>query len=167
MKEKGCVYFFKHVGLSPIKIGFSTHESPLGRFNQFKTYAPFGAELIGFIPTIEAKELETSLHNKLSADRLEGEWFDIKVSKAMDIIEKYTSIEDVKRRNDFEIAYCKELEKNITTPPEETPEDFYKKNKFENRKDAVMALLDNYPYIGVTKLSKILGVSRPTIYRLK
>ena len=40
-ENKGCVYFFRHIGLSPIKIGYSTHESPLDRFNQFKTYAEF------------------------------------------------------------------------------------------------------------------------------
>tara|TARA_R110002012_G_scaffold255293_1_gene435053 strand:+ start:103 stop:600 length:498 start_codon:yes stop_codon:yes gene_type:complete len=160
MKEKGCVYFFKHVGLSPIKIGYSTNPSPIERFSQFKTYAPFGAELIGFIPTIEAKELETSLHNKLSAERLEGEWFDIKVSKAMDIIEKYTSIEDVKRRNEFEIAYCKELEADAEN------------NKFDvilNRKDwgskeKVIALIRLFPELTKTEIASQVGVSRKTLY---
>jgi len=32
--EKGCVYFFRHIGLTPVKIGFSTNESPFDRFEQ-------------------------------------------------------------------------------------------------------------------------------------
>ena len=55
--KKGCVYFFRHIGLTPVKIGFSTHESPIGRFEQFKTYAPYGSEIIGFIVFITLHEL--------------------------------------------------------------------------------------------------------------
>jgi len=76
-EQKGCVYFFRHIGLTPVKIGYSTHESPIKRFEQFKTYAPYGSELIGFIRTYDAKKLETILHERFSAHRLGGEWFEI------------------------------------------------------------------------------------------
>ena len=89
LEEKGCVYFLKHVGLSPIKIGFSTNESPYSRFEQFKTYAPYGAELIGFIRTHDAKGLETELHSKFSNLRLKGEWFELSIEDANKYIKLY------------------------------------------------------------------------------
>ena len=67
--KKGCVYFFKHIGLTPIKIGYSENESPFNRFTQFKTYAPYGSEILGFIIISDAKELETLLHKKYASKR--------------------------------------------------------------------------------------------------
>ena len=110
-KEKGCVYFFKHVGLSPIKIGFSTNESPLSRFEQFRTYAPFGAELVGFIRTYEPLELETILHAKYALKRLKGEWFDITNADVEREIELYSNISDIQEMNHFQIEWSKHLEK--------------------------------------------------------
>lgn len=110
-KEKGCVYFFKHVGLSPIKIGFSTNESPLSRFEQFRTYAPFGAELVGFIRTYEPLELETILHAKYALKRLKGEWFDITNADVEREIELYSNISDIQEMNYFQIEWSKHLEK--------------------------------------------------------
>ena len=111
-KEKGCVYFFKHVGLSPIKIGFSTNESPLERFEQFKTYAPYGAELIGFIRTHNAKELETELHLKFANVRLKGEWFDLSIEDVNKWVEFYSSLEDIEEENNFKVAWAKYLNKD-------------------------------------------------------
>jgi hypothetical protein len=105
-EEKGCVYFFKHVGLSPIKIGYSENESPFFRFNQFKTYAPFGAELIGFIKTKNAKELETTLHQKYARDRIKGEWFEITKEDAEKCIKYYSELEDIEEMNSFQIAWA-------------------------------------------------------------
>lgn len=104
---KGCVYFFKHVGLKPIKIGYSENESPSGRFNQFKTYAPFGAECLGFITTSTPNDLERELHKKFSANRLEGEWFDISIKEVNNVIENYSSREQLKEISDFQIYYMK------------------------------------------------------------
>jgi hypothetical protein len=106
VKEKGCVYFFKHIGLSPIKIGYSENESPINRFNQFKTYAPFGAELIGFIITEKSKELETKLHNKYYRDRIKGEWFEISKEEVYKIISFYSNLEDIEEMNNFQIAWA-------------------------------------------------------------
>lgn len=111
--KKGCVYFFKHVGLDPIKIGFSTNESPIFRFEQFKTYAPFGAELIGFIRTNNAKKLETELHLKFSSKRLIGEWFEISRSEVDNCIKFYSNIEDIQEMNNFQVAWAKSLDNNF------------------------------------------------------
>ena len=110
--EKGCVYFFKHIGLSPIKIGYSSNESPINRFKQFKTYAPFGAELIGFIITENAKKLETELHKKYARDRISGEWFEITKEEAKKSIVFYSNIEDIEEMNNFQIAWA-EAKENI------------------------------------------------------
>lgn len=108
---KGCVYFFKHVGSSPIKIGFSTKESPIERFESFKTYAPYGGEIVGFIRSFEAKALESELHVKLSASRLNGEWFDITIDKALNLIKYYTGTEDQEEVSLFNIEFAKKLER--------------------------------------------------------
>jgi ribosomal protein S25 len=109
VKEKGCVYFFRHVGLEPIKIGYSENKSPLKRFNQFKTYAPFGAQILGFIQTDEARDIERKLHLKYASKRLDGEWFNITEEEAEFEINFYTNKEDVKNRNDFQIEWAKNL----------------------------------------------------------
>lgn len=79
----GCVYFFKHKGLKPIKIGYSFSDSPKKRFSDFKTYAPNGAIMVGFILSNEAELLEAHLHEKYRKHRLKGEWFNINVSDAV------------------------------------------------------------------------------------
>ena len=70
--KKGCVYFFKHVGLSPIKIGYTENESPINRFETFKTYAPYGAEIVGFFRCNNPLKIEAELHFKYSHRRLKG-----------------------------------------------------------------------------------------------
>ena len=110
MKKKGCVYFFRHVGLSPVKIGFSTNESPLSRFEQFQTYAPYGTELIGFFITEEAKQIETKLHQKYAAKRLKGEWFEISIEDVNYEINFYRVIEEVNQRQKFELSFAKNVD---------------------------------------------------------
>lgn len=105
--KKGCVYFFKHVGLNPVKIGYSENESPYSRFNEFKTYAPFGAECLGFITTSSPNRLEKELHKKFSANRLEGEWFDITIEQVNNVVKNYSSREQLKEISDFQIYYMK------------------------------------------------------------
>jgi hypothetical protein len=107
--ERGCVYFFRHIGLSPVKIGYSNNESPLKRFESFKTYAPYGAELLGFIMTKESKELETILHERFSANRLKGEWFEISKEDVEKVVSFYSNIEDIKEKNEFEIEWSKKI----------------------------------------------------------
>jgi hypothetical protein len=109
--KKGSVYFFKHLGIDAIKIGFSDNESPLSRFEQMKTYSPYGAEIIGFIICENPKKLETDLHKKFNEYRLNGEWFNISIEKVKETISFHTNLEDLKERNDFEIEWLRK--KNI------------------------------------------------------
>jgi hypothetical protein len=88
-EELGCVYFIKLNGLTPIKIGYSTHPTPSGRVDSFATCAPFGVELVGFIQTKNSKQLETVLHQRFSAFRCSGEWFDISKEQARSCCEQY------------------------------------------------------------------------------
>jgi len=75
--NKGCVYFFRHIGLKPVKIGYSTKNDPLMRFEQFKTYAPYGGEVLGYFNDEEPSRAERELHKELIDKRLTGEWFDL------------------------------------------------------------------------------------------
>ena len=157
IKEKGCVYFFRHIGLSPIKIGYSTNNSPIDRFNQFKTYAPYGSEILGFIQTNDAKEIETKLHIKYSQKRLSCEWFEITENDVNDEINFYSNIEDIKERNNFQIAWANELNKSkddlINTIGT------YNKNKNEFLKK-----YKENPKINKSKLAKEFNISRTCFY---
>lgn len=113
IEKKGCVYFFRHIGLTPVKIGFSTSESPIDRFDQFKTYAPYGSELIGFIRTSEPNKLESILHERFSQYRLSGEWFEITQEQCNSVISFYSNIEDIKEMNEFQISWAKKLKTNL------------------------------------------------------
>ena len=156
-KEKGCVYFFKHVGLSPIKIGYSESESPIDRFNQFKTYAPFGSEIVGFIRYSDAKQLETELHQKYSRDRLKGEWFEITVEEVNRCINFYSNLEDIEEANNFQVQFSQMIKyKNQYLIDGEKQN--YNKDDFE----AFYLLNEN---ISITKLSKMFNVTRVTIYK--
>jgi hypothetical protein len=138
--KKGCVYFFKHVGLSPVKIGYSNNESPFNRFNQFKTYAPFGSEILGFIIISDAIELEQQLHKKYASKRLEGEWFDLTEEEVKKEIDFYTNVSDIKDRNEFQIAWAKHvlnkkqnIENQFKTNKKTSKLDVFKKMYFENK----------------------------------
>lgn len=100
LKNQGCVYFFRHKGLKPIKIGFSKFLSPVARFNQFNTYAPYGVELIGYVNSPNAAELERKLHKKYENFRLNGEWFNISKEDALKEIGTYKIEEKILFYND-------------------------------------------------------------------
>lgn len=157
-KQKGCVYFFRHIGLSPVKIGYSENESPINRFNQFKTYAPFGSEIIGFIQTENAKELETFLHKKFTSKRLLGEWFEITEDEAKKEIDFYENIEDVKERNEFQIEWAKKLNAKRNNILEEI------ENYKDKPKKIFIDLIKENPKINKLRTAEKLGVSRQTIY---
>jgi hypothetical protein len=94
-KKDGCVYFFKHKGLEPIKVGYSTKNSPEKRFIQFCTYAPFGGEIVAFEKSSIAYEVERAIHKKYAHKRLNGEWFDIsmdEIKQEIELIKKYETL---------------------------------------------------------------------------
>jgi len=156
--EKGCVYFFRHIGLSPIKIGYSTQESPINRFNQFKTYAPYGSEILGFIITDEAKKIETKLHLKYSQKRLMGEWFEISEKEVIDEINFYSNIEDIKERNNFQIEWAKKINEK-----KEKSELILLKSKEDIKTEFIKEYKKNTK-INKAKTAKKLGVTRQTIH---
>ena len=75
--KKEYVYFFKHNDISAIKIGKTSGESVLDRFKSFKTYSPFGSEIVGFFETDDGHRDERELHARFENLRLHGEFFDI------------------------------------------------------------------------------------------
>jgi len=77
--KQGCVYFVKHKGLTPIKIGYSSNPNPSQRIESYKTCSPYGVDLLGFISVVDAKTLETNLHKKYKKNRINREWFNITV----------------------------------------------------------------------------------------
>jgi len=87
--QKGCVYFIKLNGLSPIKIGYTTNESPQSRLDQIRTCAPLGVELVGFILSDNPYALERKLHDKYQHLRLHGEWFEITKEQVNSICNLY------------------------------------------------------------------------------
>ena len=171
--EKGCVYFFRHIGLAPVKIGYSSSNSPIARFDQFKTYAPYGSEIIGFIQCIDAKTLETKLHRKYASLRLEGEWFDITEEQVNYEIDFHSSIEDVAERNEFQKAWAlsllesKELvlnqvKKSKTLNPYQYFKGEYLQNKSLNRSHAS----DKYKVSRVT-IQRWIKVIEEDLIKLK
>jgi len=118
MKEiKGCVYFFRHKGMTPIKIGYSNNETPASRFETMKTYSPFGAEILGCIVSKDASSLESALHKKYVSKRLAGEWFDITEEDVENEILIHGTVAYIEARNKFEASYAKSL---IFDPSEST-----------------------------------------------
>jgi len=109
IETRGCVYFFRHIGLSPVKIGYSKDPSPINRFEQFKTYAPYGSEIVGFIRDSNPKRLETELHRKFARDRINCEWFELSEDDIKKCIDFYSNAEDVRERNEFQIEWAKKL----------------------------------------------------------
>jgi len=156
-KEKGCVYFFRHIGLTPVKIGFSTSESPLNRFTQFKTYAPYGSEILGFIQTEDAKKIESILHLKYSNKRISGEWFEISEQDVTYEVNFYSNIEDIKERNEFQIEWAKRInEKKIT-------KEKIIENIISSEKDIFFKWYKENPKLNRTQAANNLKVSRQCI----
>lgn len=154
---KGCVYFFRHVGLSPVKIGYSTNESPLARFNQFKTYAPYGSEILGFIQTSDSKTIETKLHLKYASKRLFGEWFDITEDEVKKEVDVYSNLEDIKERNEFQMKWAEEINKKkfkLATL----------KMSLEDKKQIFLDRLKEDPSLNKTHFANEFNVSRRAIY---
>jgi hypothetical protein len=159
INEKGCVYFFRHIGLTPVKIGYSTDSSPINRFTQFKTYAPYGSEIIGFIITDSAKKIETYLHKKFENKRLDGEWFEITEQDAINEIDFYSKKEDVYERNLFQIEWAKKIANKEKLKIEISKEQFFEENKFNNFKE----FYKNNPLLNRTHTALKFKVSRKTI----
>lgn len=157
--KRGCVYFFRHIGLTPIKIGYSENESPINRFNSFKTYAPYGSEILGFIIISEAKEVESHLHKKYANKRLQGEWFELTEEEVKKEIDFYTKVSDIKEKNDFQIAWAKEIQKRNDKINEEI-----KISNNLSKKELFFKLYKSNNKINKSQTAKDFGVSRRCIH---
>ena len=151
-KEKGCVYFFRHLTTEPVKIGYSESVTPKKRFEQFKTYAPFGAELLGFIRSYKPLLLERELHKKYADKRLKGEWFKITEADIKKDIEIYSELEDKILKSNYEIKYMNHLDSIAPKNGLNINKDlisFLDKLDFNklkiNRKDLKINFLNQYP----------------------
>ena len=148
------VYFYKHNGLSPIKIGITTNENPLQRFNEGKTYAPYGLEFLGFIETNDSRNLEKLLHSKYSDKRVCAEWFEITKENVKYEIEVHSRPDFLKEKEDFEISFAKtKIDKIIITNQyfkNEIPimednivfdyRNLYEKNIIKEKKDKIISI---------------------------
>ena len=70
------VYFFRETGRPYVKIGMSKNDIQ-ERFKSFKTYAPLGAYIVGYIKTNDSLSLEKKIHEKYKEKRLQGEFFNL------------------------------------------------------------------------------------------
>ena len=159
-KEKGCVYFFRHIGLTPIKIGFSKDPSPINRFNHFKTYAPFGSEIVGFIQVDNPKDLESLIHSKYNHLRLEGEWFEMTEEQAIKEIDFYSKLEDIKARNEFQIEWAKRIILDLEKKDEIKSLIDESNNKFDKLRKLYLANKN----LDKKNTAIYLGVSRQCVY---
>ena len=75
--KNGFVYVFRQINTNYVKIGMTNTESVFDRFANFKMYSPTGAEILAIIETTDANLLESELHNKYSAFRMSGEFFNL------------------------------------------------------------------------------------------
>jgi len=157
-KLSGCVYFFRHIGLTPVKIGYSESESPFDRFSQFKTYAPYGGELIGFIRSGGAKELETALHLKYAGHRVNGEWFEISDEQINYEINFHSKIEAIRQQNEFQQYWAKHIKGVYDEIEKSKIIQIPKKERFKN-----MYVADRN--INRSSVARTLEISRQTVNR--
>lgn len=94
---KDFIYFFKHKNITGIKIGRASGSSINDRFCSFKTYSPFGAEIIGFFECDNCVKTEAELHKRFATCRMNGEFFDISEDIVKSIINTYdTNYHEIK-----------------------------------------------------------------------
>lgn len=88
---KNFIYFFKHKNINAIKIGKTCGDDVLSRFNTFKTYSPFGAEIVGYFECEDCHHTERELHQRFKEFRLNGEFYDISTEQIQTEINKYNN----------------------------------------------------------------------------
>lgn len=109
--QKGSVYFIKHKGLLPVKIGYSSNENPQERFNSFNIASPYGIQVLGVIITNKPQKLEAQLHKKYADKRLNGEWFNITLQDVDMEVELNNDQDEFDRRNSVNMHYLSHIER--------------------------------------------------------
>ena len=152
------VYFIKHKGLSPIKIGRTNDLSK--RIYSFNNASPYGIEVIGVIETKDSVKLESIIHKKFNSFRLNGEWFDITNENAINTIMLHNGADYIEARNRFEIGY------NTSCLLEQLNKEDYKDSYLHNlisKEYNVDKGFVNSDVLNQKELSIILGVDRNTV----
>ena len=88
----GCIYFIKHKGQEPIKIGLTTDTSPEKRIKSMETVSPWGLELVDVLQTSLPVEMEKIIHSDFKEKRIKGEWFNISFTEVKETVEKYSNM---------------------------------------------------------------------------
>lgn len=109
--QKGSVYFIKHKGLLPVKIGYSLNENPQERFNSFNIASPYGIQVLGVVITNKPQKLEAQLHKKYADKRLNGEWFNITLQDVDMEVELNNDQDEFDRRNSVNMHYLSHIER--------------------------------------------------------
>lgn len=125
------VYFFRETGRPYVKIGMSKNDIQV-RFQHFKTYAPLGAYIVGFIKTKKASLLESELHKKYKDKRLQGEFFSITDDEVYNEINKHNSsfgevvsfLNELIEEHDYSLFDLKKDLKNKVNKLKETKEKY-------------------------------------------
>jgi hypothetical protein len=86
----GYVYFVRIKGTNKCKIGFAYNL--IERVNSFRTTLGNNIQLDGFIYSDNYKNIESELHKDQNEFNLHGEWFSLALTKAKQIIEKYSGV---------------------------------------------------------------------------
>lgn len=84
------VYVISAQGHRAVKIGFAA--KPLTRLRDLQTGCPFRLTLEWSFPTYGAPEVETALHRRFAAQRVQGEWFDLGPDGAIVAQQAYAEI---------------------------------------------------------------------------
>jgi len=81
--KAGYVYFFRHIsGL--VKIGYTANLK--ARIKQL-TYTEGNGHLVGSIFTVNASNMERTMHKFFAAYRVKGEWFNLSNSQIIEVVD--------------------------------------------------------------------------------
>lgn len=133
MNNKGCVYFFKIIGLNPVKIGFTGNKTPMCEFDKINNNSPYGVEIVGFIPANDPELLKNELCEKYVSSKTKNDWFDISKEQVLKEIDRHTEMMDAERMNKYYRYYFTILENKATSLNKQLDEFFRDNIQFETR----------------------------------
>lgn len=87
----GSVYFVRMGDASMFKIGYCS-TNPRKRLEQLQIGNPYRLSYFGFINSLCAKDVESTLHREFRDSNESGEWFSISESQATDAILRHGGI---------------------------------------------------------------------------
>ena len=147
-----CVYFVKHKGLDPVKIGFT--ENIQMRMSSMGTMSPYDLVLLGHLNTAMPEYLAAEIHEKFAHKRLKGEWFDITKDDVVSTIKFYDD------------DYDNKLNRAMLYLSQQSPATGYEDHQIVER--IVELVKDGYTEKRdiVMMLQEELGKTRATVFNL-